>query len=646
MRKVNILLLFLIFTFSISFAQNTFIKELGYPMIWEPQVVSTPDDGFLIFGGKQSPSKVVSLLSKFDKCGNAVWAYEFDNASINIVGSNFMSTNNQGQIFILLKRVVSNADEYGILSVDKDGSFLWCKNFSDSNFIYKINSILVADDGNIMAFGTTRQGGSTRMMSAKISTLGTVLWSYQYSGLYGADMAIPTQDSGVLIRSVGSFTKLNIDGDVEWNTSFVNGYPYFSKAPVEVDDGYVFTRKDSSTSKIVFHKLDKWGRVQWGGGLVSSEKGNEPQLRPLPNGNFVAGFTKFILPTNNVSTLVEFDKDLNVIKQNSLNFNSTQIYVSNYVSVENKNLIVVGTSKVSNPSTVIFGKLNMNYKSGCDTSVTITFTQKSEWDTSYISAPRAIGLTMKVSTVLLSPVSLNFIDICNNNLPTVIDLGSDTIVCKGSIITLKNISSSTFDTFLWSTGESSESISVNTAGTYWVTASYSCDGNSFSDTINVDVTVVPNPHLITDTVLCDSNILLDATVPNGQYLWQDSSALSAFLVSTSGTYTVEITQNNCTDTFVSNIFECVVMDSFTLFIPNVFTPNNDGVNDYFGVVYDGNEDVSIEVYNRWGVLLFQSSRKEFSWDGTLSGELSSDGVYFYVIQIGEEKHQGSLTLMR
>jgi gliding motility-associated-like protein len=92
------------------------------------------------------------------------------------------------------------------------------------------------------------------------------------------------------------------------------------------------------------------------------------------------------------------------------------------------------------------------------------------------------------------------------------------------------------------------------------------------------------------------------------------------------------------------------MKESTLIIPNVFTPNGDTFNDFFGVQASGITELTGQVYNRWGSLIYKWDGVEGKWDGHYKGNLASDGVYFYIITAKgadkkEYKQNGSITLI-
>jgi gliding motility-associated-like protein len=84
-----------------------------------------------------------------------------------------------------------------------------------------------------------------------------------------------------------------------------------------------------------------------------------------------------------------------------------------------------------------------------------------------------------------------------------------------------------------------------------------------------------------------------------------------------------------------------------LMIPNVFTPNGDGLHDKWELMYSGKGNIDIKTYDRWGKLLFTSSNIDTQWDGTnKQGNKMSDGVYFYEVKVDEKVYTGNVTILR
>jgi gliding motility-associated-like protein len=89
------------------------------------------------------------------------------------------------------------------------------------------------------------------------------------------------------------------------------------------------------------------------------------------------------------------------------------------------------------------------------------------------------------------------------------------------------------------------------------------------------------------------------------------------------------------------------------FVPEGFSPNGDGMNDFFTISGTDNFKVSISMYNRWGNLVYSSKNYKNDWDGLsntglLLGSKLPDGTYFYVIDLnnGEKAKIGYITINR
>ena len=96
----------------------------------------------------------------------------------------------------------------------------------------------------------------------------------------------------------------------------------------------------------------------------------------------------------------------------------------------------------------------------------------------------------------------------------------------------------------------------------------------------------------------------------------------------------------------------IVQNNLDLFIPNAFTPGRfDDMNNVFEVFGEGIEYVTMQVYNRWGEKVFESSNQKVSWDGIFKGEMQNPGVYSYYVKVEylDGKiidRKGSVTLIR
>lgn len=88
-----------------------------------------------------------------------------------------------------------------------------------------------------------------------------------------------------------------------------------------------------------------------------------------------------------------------------------------------------------------------------------------------------------------------------------------------------------------------------------------------------------------------------------------------------------------------------------VFVPNTFTPNNDGQNDYFRIYGNTISAANINVFNQWGQLIFQSGQLNNGWDGTYKGQPQPTGVYVYQAEItftdgSKTVKKGTVTLIR
>ncbi|MEM7657062.1 MAG: PKD domain-containing protein, partial [Bacteroidota bacterium] len=113
-----------------------------------------------------------------------------------------------------------------------------------------------------------------------------------------------------------------------------------------------------------------------------------------------------------------------------------------------------------------------------------------------------------------------------------------------------------------------------------------------------------------------------------------------------GDYTVSLTitdEVGCVAESSQGPFTVILPD---LFVPNVFSPNGDGIGDTYFIQYTGVETFFLQIRDRWGRNIFESNGPASGWNGTFNGANMAEGTYYYVLSIGENRYTGNITLLR
>lgn len=227
-----------------------------------------------------------------------------------------------------------------------------------------------------------------------------------------------------------------------------------------------------------------------------------------------------------------------------------------------------------------------------------------------------------------------------------VKLGNDTVVCPGNIINL--IAGNSDATYTWNTGLINSNIFINKSGTYHVTATNSC-GTS-GDTIKVLFSEFEPVWVTADTLLCRNTMArISAKGPSGyQFIWNNSFEGKVFELLPETNQTLDlviVNEHNCQKEFKTFIN---VKDCFKeIIIPNVFTPNGDGTNDFWVIEnLDKYPNAVIEVFNRWGEVVFKSIGYLNPWDGYYNGKRLSPGCYYYniILNAGFEAYKGPVMI--
>lgn len=228
-------------------------------------------------------------------------------------------------------------------------------------------------------------------------------------------------------------------------------------------------------------------------------------------------------------------------------------------------------------------------------------------------------------------VSISFI-----NGPPPVDLGPDTTLCEGYSLLLSVIPGA-YD-IIWQDGNTIPEFVISQTGLYTIQLTNDCGMETDSIRVLVDTNVI-RLNLAPQLLWCPGdNFVLDATQPfDATYLWSNGSINPSIAVSEPGQYLVEVKSYCGQGTSQTDIIpQDVCAPSPVFYLPNVFTPDGNGVNDKFTLFTNLPENiVGIygEIFDRWGNLLFASSAIPFEWEGTLHGESMNPGVYVYMLRV-------------
>ena len=216
--------------------------------------------------------------------------------------------------------------------------------------------------------------------------------------------------------------------------------------------------------------------------------------------------------------------------------------------------------------------------------------------------------------------------------------------------------------FLWSNNAVTQSLSGLRGGTYTVTVTdvYGCTANASYVVAEGSFGV---QALQDATINLGQNVQLGGLVSGGTgqyaYMWTPDYNMSCLtcLSPVATPYQTMIYSLQVTDTngcIASDTIKIIVNPLHNIFIPNAFSPNGDGNNDYFSIKGDLNLIIFFEVkiFDRWGEKVFDSNNPYFEWDGTFKGVLETPQVFVYEIKATFLDHytrndyKGSLTILR
>ncbi|MCB9045211.1 MAG: gliding motility-associated C-terminal domain-containing protein [Chitinophagales bacterium] len=253
--------------------------------------------------------------------------------------------------------------------------------------------------------------------------------------------------------------------------------------------------------------------------------------------------------------------------------------------------------------------------------------------------------------------SIDSVEVAISRYP-VVSLTNNSPICVDSTLKLTAIADMPGLSYTWtgpggfSSGGSSVSIDNSTlanAGAYTLVAS----NNGCEVKLDADVKIVSiDFDLGNDAFLCNGEtITLVVDSIEGSYLWQDGSTDTMYTVTEAGRYELSISNPVCgvVTHHVDVSYEKCECEPF---VPNAFTPNNDGLNDKVKPILDCNvTEYKFIIVNRFGEVMFKSTTPGEAWDGVYKGQRAELSTYYYLLQLTgpRDKHfqfKGDIILIR
>ncbi|MCX7729466.1 MAG: gliding motility-associated C-terminal domain-containing protein, partial [Bacteroidia bacterium] len=299
------------------------------------------------------------------------------------------------------------------------------------------------------------------------------------------------------------------------------------------------------------------------------------------------------------------------------------------------------------------GPYNYNWNTGANTNTLLVIADYSQ---------NPMTFTLSVSDGCTNPNGTGIFTVHVNPLP-ILSFNSDiTNGCVPLKVTFNALNGNSFDSYLWDFGNGQvgttnpSQVIYNTVDTFdiklKIKTMYGCERDTLVPTYVVTyplpvASFYPEKPLLSE--LDGEEYFINTSYGGTTYFWNFGDVTSSNNTASTfnathlyvhpGDYTITLVVTNtygCSDTTVQKI---TVTPDVSIYIPDAFTPDNDGLNDVFKPQGVGiqNLNYKMEIYDRWGEKIFQSEDFNIGWDGTVKGSVAQTGVYAYYIVLYDIK---------
>jgi gliding motility-associated-like protein len=606
------------------------------------------DDGGLVLGGEASRYyrdatseyiKSIALLAKIDKYGNVEWCRTYlANRGIPDLSFSKIYKTSDGDIIAYMaidngpSLFVTDFSFNRVMRLSPKGEVKWSTNLSTGKYdaggkgISLRRAITQTANKNIVVvdavYQTERGTGNFKMSDGRLHifsldyTTGKVSWESDHS------YEIPVSDPQ-FVPNIESVNEMS-DGRLCFATSIYvhsNAQSPLVKKPV-----CIITNNKGSVQKIVSY--------------ASASGGPLKLIRSIQN---TPGKYDLLMQDGNKSVIASIGSDGSVTKSKgyamSFPVNSFALSSRGYAMIfsdsraKNFNLLLsdpdLDTTCTQMVATIASENITVENNPAVSTIIDVAL--PSNFKNYFVDAAYPLKRQEDYSmerTITCEEQMTCCVDMVDSLHSKSVDL------CEGRTFTLPDNSV------------------VRDSGTYYVSyrTTRGCDSILFFR-ININKSLKEFTIGEDTCMLNQSSALLRVTPGYKNYTWMGTSTVSdTFRVYSTGLYWAKV--SNACGTKIDSV---TIYDQceFPVYIPGAFTPNGDGLNDYFGVPEQNkNRLIELKIYNRWGQIVFETKNKSDKWDGKYKNIPQANGLFIYNLVMedlsGKKRitHKGTVLLLR
>jgi gliding motility-associated-like protein len=589
--------------------------------------------------GAVASSTQSTMVLFFDACGDTLWTKEFFKGhSYN----RLIRAQNDNEYLYLAAALGTGFSDTAIalIKISKTGQLVLSKIIAAPGKTFRWYQFHI-DEANDLYFtgNCTNTNANLAGIILKLNSQGQEIHAYQYGNSFIWGMSIKAKSGGILNTTGNILYKVDANGSLEWQRRYSSGLYQSMIPPISLNDGYlIFGSYTGASDRNLVYKIDLQGDFVWSSEVFLNLNFISATLDPL--GNISISFTNFGI--NGVEWGIQ------KLSPSGLNLGSwtlplasgDAIYSKDLKSLNSKRMILGGFVDFStlNNKSLALRHLPMELADleTCQATAIALQTENSQVSQDSNNpnfSPVQFNL-FQYQTQFFNQTSLfinedNFCQTNHDNFS--FSLGVDTSICSTIDFRLKADTSASNFNYWWSTGETTEEISLPESGLYWLEISNDCGSFRFRDSIIISIFPLIEFQLSfsPESAFTGEEVSFLAA-GNGSFIWHHNNKIKAgaavkFIASSAfadGVIVEFIDSNNCAsyDTLYPQLLET------NLYMPNAFSPNGDGLNDIFGLKKGVVYHYTLDIYDRYGAQI--ASLNNESWNGR--NYLS--GSYLYILR--------------